>query len=95
MIRKIVARQKNKLGANTHFLLNDGSILTIELAVEMCKKNLLPDYEIYTNYGVEYLRSKGNSESEDNINKQPLFTYEINKHLFKNLIRNALRSKAF
>jgi hypothetical protein len=63
---------ENKNGANTHYRLSDGSIVTRKLAVRMRRKNLLKDYHILTVKGIEYLRDNPDPNVEDNIDKQPL-----------------------
>ncbi|UCH97150.1 MAG: DUF3892 domain-containing protein [Candidatus Aminicenantes bacterium] len=72
MALSITGRMENKNGANTHYRLSDGSIVTRQLAVRLRKKGLLKDYHIITVKGVEYLRDNPDPSVEDNIDKQPL-----------------------
>ena len=72
MALRIIGRREDANGANTHYKLSDGKIVTREEAVKMCKDGLLPNYHIYERDGVEYLRDNPDTREEDNIDSQPL-----------------------
>jgi len=72
MALRITGRREDENGANTHYRLSDGRIVTREEAVEMCRDGELPDYHIYETDGVEYLRDNPDTEESDNIDNQPL-----------------------
>ncbi len=72
MALKITGRREDEKGANTHYRLSDGRIITREEGVRMCNNGLLPDYHIYETNGVEYLRDNPDTSEADNIDKQPL-----------------------
>lgn len=72
MTLRIVGRAEDYKGANTHYKLTDGRIVTREEAVQMHRDGLLPDYHIYTREGVEYLRDNPDPSKEDNIDEQEL-----------------------
>ncbi len=72
MALRITGRREDENGANTHYRLSDGRIVTREDAVAMCKRGELPDYHVYTRDGVEYLRDNPDTSEEDNIDNQPL-----------------------
>jgi hypothetical protein len=74
---RITGRIEDKNGANTHYKLSDGSIITRKLAVEMRKNGFLKDYNIFERNGVEYLRDNRDSDIKDNIDNQPLFTFQL------------------
>jgi hypothetical protein len=68
----ITGRMENKKGANTHYRLSDGSIVTRALAVRMREKGLLKEYHIVKINNVRYLRDNPDPRVEDNIDSQPL-----------------------
>ncbi len=72
MALRITGRREDENGANTHYRLSDGRIVTREEAVRMCRDGLLPDYNIIVVNGVEYLRDNPDTREEDNIDNQPL-----------------------
>lgn len=72
MALRITGRREDEKGANTHYRLSDGRIITREEGVRMCKNDLLPDYHIYERESVEYLRDNPDTSEADNIDKQPL-----------------------
>ena len=72
MALRITGRREDKDGANTHYRLSDGRIVTREEGVTMHKNGELPDYHIYELNGVEYLRDNPDTRKEDNIDNQPL-----------------------
>ena len=72
MALRITGRREDENGANTHYRLSDGRIVTREEAVRMCRNGLLPDYRIVVVNGVEYLRDNPDTREEDNIDNQPL-----------------------
>lgn len=72
MALRITGRREDENGANTHYRLSDGRIVTREEAVRMCRRGLLPDYHIIVVNGVEYLRDNPDTRPEDNIDNQPL-----------------------
>jgi hypothetical protein len=72
MALRITGRREDENGANTHYRLSDGRIVTREEAVRMCRDGLLPDYNIIVVNGVEYLRDNPDIREEDNIDNQPL-----------------------
>ena len=68
----ITGRREDSTGANTHYRLSDGRIVTREEAVGMCKGGQLPRYHVYERDGVEYLRDNPDTRESDNIDSQPL-----------------------
>lgn len=72
MALRITGRREDEKGANTHYRLSDGRIVTREEAVQMCKNGLFPDYHIFPLNGVEYLRDNPDTNPADNIDNQPL-----------------------
>ena len=72
MALRITGRREDPTGANTHYRLSDGGIVTREEAVRMCKRGLLPGYHVYQRDGVEYLRDNPDTRESDNIDNQPL-----------------------
>jgi hypothetical protein len=72
MSLRITGRREDVRGANTHYRLSDGRIVTREEGVRLCRAGLLPDYHIYTLNGVEYLRDNPDTSEKDNIDNQPL-----------------------
>ncbi|MFA6216413.1 MAG: DUF3892 domain-containing protein [Candidatus Omnitrophota bacterium] len=72
MALRIVGRRENDTGANTHYKLSDGRIVTREEAVKLCKLGYLPGYNIIMVNGVEYLRDNPDTKVSDNIDSQPL-----------------------
>ena len=68
---KIIGRRE-KNGANTHYKLSDGRTITREEGVRMQKDGYLPDYNVVTIEGVQYLRDNPDTRKEDNIDEQPL-----------------------
>ena len=72
MALRITGRREDESGANTHYRLSDGRIVTRREAVAMQKRGELPDYHIVTVNGVEYLRDNPDTSEKDNIDNQPL-----------------------
>jgi hypothetical protein len=72
MSLRITGRREDANGANTHYRLSDGRIVTRADAVRMCRMGLLPGYNIITVNGVEYLRDNPDTRESDNIDSQPL-----------------------
>ena len=72
MALRITGRREDENGANMHYRLSDGRIVTREEAVEMCRRGELSGYHIYERNGVEYLRDNPDKREEDNIDNQPL-----------------------
>lgn len=72
MALRITGRREDENGANTHYRLSDGRIVTREEAVRMCRNGELPGYNIIEVNGVEYLRDNPDTREEDNIDNQPL-----------------------
>ena len=72
MSLRVVGRREDENGANTHYKLSDGRIVTRAEAVAMCKRGELPEYHVIVVNGVEYLRDNPDSREEDNIDNQPL-----------------------
>ena len=72
MALRIIGRRENETGANTHYKLSDGRIVTRVAAVAMCRRDELPDYHIITVNSIEYLRDNPDSRRGDNIDNQPL-----------------------
>lgn len=68
----ITGRAERKGGANTHYRLNDGSIVTRELGVRLEKLGLLKKYRRIRINGTEYLEGIKNDTKKDNIDEQPL-----------------------
>ena len=71
MSLKIIGRQSDPNGGNTHYKLSNGNTVDRATAVAMCRQGMLPDYEIIEVNGVEYLRDKPDDRKDDNINEQP------------------------
>jgi hypothetical protein len=69
---RIVGRAEDYKGANTHYKLTDGRVVTREEAVQMHKDGQLQDYHIYPRHDVEYLRDNPDPSIEDNIDEQEL-----------------------
>lgn len=72
MALRITGRREDVNGANTHYRLSDGRIVTRAEAVRMCKLGHLPGYNIITVNGVEYLRDNPDTRESDNIDNQPI-----------------------
>ena len=72
MVLKITGRMEDRNGANTHYRLSDGSIITRELAVSMREKGFLSDYHTMNVNGVNYLRDNPDVSVKNNIDNQPL-----------------------
>jgi hypothetical protein len=72
MVLRITGRREDEDGANTHYRLSDGRIVTREEGVRIHKNGLLPGYHIYERNGVEYLRDNPDTNPDDNIDHQPL-----------------------
>ena len=72
MALRITGRREDENGANTHYRLSDGRIVTREEAVIMCRNGELPGHNIIEVNGVEYLRDNPDTREEDNIDSQPL-----------------------
>lgn len=72
MALRITGIREDEKGANTHYRLSNGRIITREEGVRMCKEGKLPDYHIYPLNGVEYLRDNPDIREEDNIDSQDL-----------------------
>lgn len=72
MALRITGRREDENGANTHYRLSDGRIVTREEAARMCRNGELPEYNIIEVNGVEYLRDNPDTREEDNIDSQPL-----------------------
>lgn len=72
MALRIIGRREGPTGANTHYRLSDGRIVTREEAVRLCRAGWLPGYDIIVVNGVEYLRDKPDTRVSDNIDHQPL-----------------------
>lgn len=71
MLRINGKREDPNTGANTHYRLSDGRVLTRSEAVAMCRRGDLPGYNIYDLNGVEYLRDNPDTRESDNIDSQP------------------------
>lgn len=72
MALRITGRREDANGANTHYRLSDGRIVTRQDAVAICRRGELPGYDIIVVNGVEYLRDKPDTRVSDNIDSQPL-----------------------
>ena len=72
MAFRITGRRESETGANTHYRVSGELIVTNEQGVILCKNGLLPEYHIMTVNGMEYLRDNRDSETNDNIDSQPL-----------------------
>lgn len=72
MALRITGRREDEKGANTHYRLSDGRIVTRAEAILIFRNGLLPDYHIYERNGVEYLRDNPDTNPADNIDNQPL-----------------------
>jgi len=69
---RITGRREGPTGANTHFRLSDGRILTRAEIVAMIQRGELPGYEVALINGVLYPKDKPDKRPWDNIDKQPL-----------------------
>ena len=72
MALRITGRREDEKGANTHFRLSDGRIVTREEAAVMVENGELPGYHIYARGGVKYLRDNPDKTESDNIDNQPM-----------------------
>jgi hypothetical protein len=72
MVLRITGRREDEDGANTHYRLSDGRIVTREEAIIILDDGLLTGYHIYNRNGVEYLRDNPDTNPADNIDHQPL-----------------------
>jgi len=72
MVLRIVGRREDENGANTHYKLSDGRIVTRTEGVAMCRRGELPGYHVMVINGVEYLRDNPDTREEDNIDSQSL-----------------------
>ncbi|MBU4186245.1 MAG: DUF3892 domain-containing protein [Proteobacteria bacterium] len=72
MTLRITGRREDENGANTHYRLSDGRIVTRAEAVKMCENGELPNYHIYERDGIKYLRDNPDTSEMDNIDNQPL-----------------------
>ncbi len=72
MVLKIIGRREDSTGANTHYKLSNGQLVTRAQAVAMQKQGKLPRYHVVEVNGVEYLRDNPDNSPSDNIDKQPL-----------------------
>lgn len=72
MSLKIVGRRENETGANTHYKLSDGRIITRAEGILMCERGELPGYNVTLDNGVLYLKDIPDTRVEDNIDSQPL-----------------------
>ncbi len=73
MALKITGRRENKNGANTHYKISNGKIVTRTEAVAMVKAGKLPGYHVMKVNNSKYLRDNPDKRSKkDNIDKQPL-----------------------
>jgi len=71
MVLRITGRRESSTGANTHYRLSDGRIVTRADGVAMCKRGELPGYHVVVINGVEYLKDNPDTRKEDNIDSQP------------------------
>jgi len=72
MALRVTGRREDENGANTHYRLSDGRIVTRAEAVRMCRNDELPGYHVYERDGVDYLRDNPDTRESDNIDNQPL-----------------------
>jgi len=72
MTLRITGRRESETGANTHFRLSDGRILTRAEIVAMIKSRELSGYHIVRVNDVDYPRDNPDKNPEDNIDSQPL-----------------------
>jgi len=72
MALRITGRREDNSGANTHYRLSDGRIVTRADAVSLHRRGDLPGYHIVLVNGVEYLRDNPDTRESDNIDNQPL-----------------------
>lgn len=72
MALRITGRREDEKGANTHFRLSDGRVVTREEAAVMVENGELPGYHIYKKEGVKYIRDNPDKMVSDNIDNQPL-----------------------
>lgn len=69
---RITGRREDENGANTHYRLSDGRIVSRAEAVRMRENGELLRYHVYERDGVKYLRDNPDAREEDNIDNQPL-----------------------
>jgi len=72
MVLRITGRREDEKGANTHFRLSDGRLVTREEAAVMVENGELPGYHIYKREGVKYIRDNPDKKVSDNIDNQPM-----------------------
>ncbi len=69
---KVTGRREDGKGANTHYKLSNGNIITRAKGVTMRRRGELPGYHIVKVNGVDYLRDNPDNRKGDNIDSQPL-----------------------
>ena len=70
----IVAVKRNSDGDNEQFKLDDGQIIDLNLAIQMCKDGQLEGFNVGTSKsGTEYIRGNADGESSNNLDNMPTF----------------------
>lgn len=71
---KIVAVRRGDDRNATHYKLDDGSVVSIEDAIEMCNQGAFPGYHKgYSHLGTPFLADNRDGEERDNIRNLPSF----------------------
>lgn len=71
---KIVAVRKNEQGDNEEFKLDNGSVIGMSEAIEMCNNGELPDYNVGTSRsGSQFIRGNADGDASNNLDNMPSF----------------------
>lgn len=70
MAKRITGKTKNSTGGCTHYQIDNKIVVTRAEGVKMQKRGELPEYNIITVNGKEYLRDNPDNNKKDNINNQ-------------------------
>lgn len=70
----IVAVRKDENGDNKEFKLEDGKVVSLDEAINMCERGELPDYNVGTSKsGSKFIRGNADGESSNNLDQMPTF----------------------
>lgn len=70
----IVAVRKDENGDNKEFKLEDGKVVSLDVAINMCERGELPDYNVGTSKsGSKFIRGNADGESSNNLDQMPTF----------------------
>lgn len=71
---KIVAVSKNSDGDLVQFKLDDGTIINLAQAIDMCEQGLLPDYRVgVSRADTQFIRNVGDGDPTNNLDNLPTF----------------------